>query len=204
MAESSQKPGITGIEGCERLERKSLEQSRELSDTIMRWLEWVKERRDLAEQHNVHYLMIYAWEEVSKLVVDCLAHRHGSNHGINFKAAFELATFNPSRAHVILIHPDGREEDFFPLEYYEINYIDIENIIYLTPEEGTFYLEDRKIVMDYLKRSHSNVYERDADGRWVRRRYREPKSEPFWTSRTVMKKIVPLVILVALIYYFVG
>ena len=69
-----------------------------------------------------------AWQDISALVVDCLTHRHGPNHGINFKSAFDQATFNPPRAHVILIHPDGREEDFFPLKYYEMNFRDIETL----------------------------------------------------------------------------
>ena len=68
------------------------------------------------------------WREISTLVVDCLTHRHGPNHGINFKSAFDQTTFNPVRPHVILMHPDGKEEDFFALEYFEINYQDIETL----------------------------------------------------------------------------
>ena len=70
--------------------------------------------------------LLKEWKDVSVIVVDCLAHRHGPNHGINFRSTFDQVTFNPERPHVVLMHPDGSEEDFFPFEYYETNHQEIE------------------------------------------------------------------------------
>ena len=128
-----------------------------------------------------------AWREISVLVVDCLTHRHGPNHGIHFKSAFDQATFNPVRPHVILKHPDGSEEDFFLFEYFEMNYQEIE------PLDDEF--------LDIL-RYEDNDSESD----------RKPRLLDLWMHSRIGKFIYHwegegfwgLVILVALVYYFVG
>ena len=133
--------------------------------------------------------LLKEWKDVSVIVVDCLAHRHGPNHGINFRSAFDQATFmSEGRFHVILMHPDGREEDFFPYEYYEMNYQDIETLD-----------DDFQTILKELEDIDS-----ESD--------RKPRLLDLWMHSRVGKFLYHwggegfwgLVILVALVYYFVG
>jgi hypothetical protein len=63
-----------------------------------------------------------AWAEISNLTMDCLIHRHGPAHNIDFRSGFHTG-----RPVVILMHPpDGREEEFAFLDYFEQFHHEIE------------------------------------------------------------------------------